>query len=535
MEVLVSLKAITTIEISFENKAGYFFRLPNGTVEVVDAREIAPLAANETMFKGRPEAALSGGLASAVPLELLGLFSAHTRHGKLPWASLVHPVADVAESGFAAHPYLVSALERMNFTEKSELQDLMETFYVQDKVLGTLRPPRVNETCCKRPALAAFLRLVAEQGPQVLYTGQYADEFAKDIQEAGGIITSKDLARAAVSIKQALKTNVFGLEFFVPPPPSSGAAVLSALHILAGWDLPLAGAGALGVHRTAEAMKHVFAIRASIGDPGPDSNKHKSFVPSLSEVLHDALSHKYTEKLREMVVDDDVLDMMSYGGKWNLKKAGVPPKDAGTSHLNAVDDLGMAVALTSTVNTGFGAKFISRSTGILLNNQMDDFSTPGQHNIYGLPPSVANFIVPGKKPLSSMSPMIVQQDGRLRAVLGASGGPRIISAVLQTLLRLFAYGEDLFSAVAGPRLHHQLVPDVLYAEDWTAGGLELHYKNETLTQLAARHHHVMPTVWGAVVQAITLNEKLTNTTMIKRSRILTAVSDPRKDGAPAAL
>lgn len=505
--------------------------MPNGSVEVVDAREVAPLAANETMFKGRPEAALAGGLASAVPLELLGLYTAHARHGKLSWSSLVHPVADIADSGFAAHPYLVSALKGMNFSGTVSSEDLMETFFVQG-MNGTLRPPQVNETCCKRPVLASFLRDVAEQGPQVLYTGKYADQFAKDIQDAGGVITGQDLSSATASIKQALKTNVFGLEFFVPPPPSSGAAILSALHILAGWDLPLAGAGALGVHRTIEAMKHVFAIRASFGDPGTGF-KYKSYVPSLDSVLHDALSHKYTQKLRGMVKDDGILDIMSYGGKWNLKRAGVPPKDAGTSHLNVVDEKGMAVALTSTVNTGFGAKFISRSTGILLNNQMDDFSTPGQHNIYGLPPSVANFIVPGKKPLSSMSPMIVQQDGRLRAVLGASGGPRIISAVLQTLLRLFAYGEDVFAAVAGPRLHHQLVPDVLFAEDWKAGGLEFRYKNATLSELAARQHQVMPTAWGAVVQAITLKESIFNNSMTER--VLTAVSDPRKDGAPAAL
>jgi gamma-glutamyltranspeptidase/glutathione hydrolase/leukotriene-C4 hydrolase len=319
-----------------------------------------------------------------------------------------------------------------------------------------------------------------------------------------------------------------GVDVIGPPPPSSAATIMTALLILSGYDLPLAGSGSLGIHRATEAMKHAFALRMSLGDPG-SSGGESSLVPHLKELLADMQSPEYADSLRDMILDDGVLNTTMYGGKWNILKGGVLPNDAGTSHMSVVDKNRMAVALTSTVNTGFGSKVLSTSTGIILNNQMDDFSTPGQPNVYGIPPSPSNFIVPGKKPFSSMSPLVVEREGQLRMVLGASGGPRIISAVLQTLLRVLAYGEDAFSAVAGPRVHHQLVPDVLYGESWTAGGVEFYYENATLHGLEARGHQVLPSVWGAVVQAVVADPDT-----IAEIGMLKAVSDPRKDGAPSA-
>ena len=505
-------------------------RLPNGTSEVIDAREIAPLAATEKMFKGRPQAALVGGLAAAVPLELRGLHLAHSRHGILRWSQLVEPAAEVAENGFEAHPYLVSALEMANFTAQPELRDI---FMIHDVHTKSWRAPQVNETCCRRPQLAQVLRDVAKEGPDVLYTGKYAAQFASDIQEAGGIITIEDLDAAQAVVKEPLRTRVMGVDVIGPPPPSSAATIMTALLVLGGYDLPLAGSGSLGIHRAAEAMKHAFALRMSLGDPGSSSGE-SSLVPHLKELLADMQSSEYADSLREMILDDGVLNTTMYGGKWNILKGGVLPEDHGTSHMSVVDRNRMAVALTSTVNTGFGSKVLSRSTGIILNNQMDDFSTPGQPNVYGIPPSPSNFIVPGKKPFSSMSPLVVERDGKLRMVLGASGGPRIISAVLQTLLRVLAYGEDAFSAVAGPRVHHQLVPDVLYGEAWTAGGVEFYYDNSTLHGLEARGHQVLPSAWGAVVQAVVADPDPASNGGTGESGILRAVSDPRKDGAPSA-
>lgn len=500
-------------------------RLPDGSAEVIDARETAPLAANETMFKGRPEAALVGGLAAGVPLELLGLHLAHSRHGVLPWSRLVEPAAAVAEAGFPAHPYLISALTMANFTDHPQLRD---TFLIQDRHKGLWRAPEVNETCCRRPQLAELLRDVAKDGPEVLYRGKYAAGFAADIQAAGGIITVEDLSSAQAVVKEALRVHVMGVDIVGPPPPSSAATILTAMLVLAGYDLPLAGSGSLGVHRMTEAMKHAFALRMSLGDPG--SNAAAPMVPHLEELLTDMQSLDYAGSLREALKDDAVLNISMYGGKWNIFRGGVHPEDHGTSHMSVVDAQRMAVGLTTTVNLGFGSKVVSESTGIILNNQMDDFSTPGQHNVYGIPPSPSNFILPGKKPFSSMSPLVVERGGQLRMVLGASGGPRIISAVLQTLLRVLAYGEDAFSAVAGPRVHHQLVPDTLYAEAWSAGGVEFYYENLTLHSLQGRGHEVVPSAWGAVVQAIVADPDPTSEGTLPGLR---AVSDPRKDGAPA--
>ena len=500
-------------------------RLANGSSEVIDAREVAPLAATETMFKGNPRASLFGGLAIAVPLELRGLYVAHSRHGVLPWSQLVEPAAALAESGFEAHPYLVQALEMANFTGYPELQ---KTFLILDSESGVWRGPAVNETCCRRPQLAVVLRDVAAHGPDVLYSGKYAKQLVEDIQTAGGIISTEDLKAADAVVKQPLRIHCMGVDVIGPPPPSSASTIMTALLILAGYDLPLAGSGALGIHRTAEALKHAFALRMSLGDVG--------FVPDLDELLQDMLSTDFADELRGMTQDSGVLNATKYGGKWNVVRGGFVPEDHGTSHMNVVDlEINMAVALTSTINTGFGSKVMSPSTGILLNNQMDDFSTPGQPNIYGIPPSPSNFIRPGKKPFSSMSPLVVEQGGGLRMVVGASGGPRIISGVLQTLLRVLAYGEDAFSAVAGPRLHHQLLPDVLYAENWAAGsGVEFRYENETLDGLRARGHDVLQSAWGAVVQAVVLveNEGGGEDSSIKKMRMF-GVSDPRKDGAPA--
>ena len=500
-------------------------RFPNGSAEVIDARETAPMAANETMFKGRPEAALVGGLAAGVPLELLGLHLAHSHHGVLPWARLVEPAAAVAESGFPAHPYLISALSMANFSAYPQLRD---TFLIHDKIKGLWRAPEVNETCCRRPQLAQLLYDISRDGPQVLYQGKYAAGLAADIQAAGGIISVDDLKSASALVKEPLRLHVMGVDILAPPPPSSAATILAALLVLEGYDLPLAGSGSLGVHRMTEAMKHAFALRMSLGDPGSD--KAAPMVPHLQELLGDMLSTEYASTLREVINDDSVLNISMYGGKWNILRGGVHPEDHGTSHLSVVDAQRMAVGLTTTVNLGFGSKVMSESTGIILNNQMDDFSTPGQHNVYGIPPSPSNFILPGKKPFSSMSPLVVERGGQLRMVLGASGGPRIISAVLQTLLRVLAYGEDTFSAVAGPRVHHQLVPETLFAEAWSAGGVEFNYDNSTLRNLETRGHQIVPSAWGAVVQAIVADPDPINEGTLPGLR---AVSDPRKDGAPA--
>lgn len=488
-------------------------RAPNGTGIAFDARETAPALAKENMFKGKgPEESLRGGKAVAVPMEILGLYEAHRAYGKQPWKSLFDEAIDLARDGIQAHPYLVSAIES---NREVLLQDplLRETFFVRGAAGGNevWEPPRVNETCCKRPALANVLRDVSERGPEALYKGTHAAGLAQDIRDAGGLVTEADLAATSARRREPIRTTIFGSEILVPPPPSSGVSVLLALRILEGFREPLAGLGTVGLHRAIEAMKHAFAVRMHLGDD------HGAQEELNRDVIADALDDGFADELRSLIRDDTVLDVNEYGGRYSVR---VSPDDHGTSHLSVVDEDGLAVSLTTTINTSFGSKIVSKSTGILLNNQMDDFSSPGKQNVYGLYPSEANFIAPGKRPLSSMSPMIVVgADGQLRVVLGASGGSRITTAVFQTLLRVLAYGEDGLEAVHRPRWHTQLAPTTVQTEAWG----EFCFPETDTLALEKRGHELVSTDWGAVVQAIVVGE----------DGRMEAVSDARKDGAPA--
>ena len=493
-------------------------RHQNGTSRVFDARETAPAASRQNMFKGHPEQSLRGGKAVAVPLEVRGLYDAHTAFGKLAWRGLFHDAIGLARDGFPAHPYLVSAIEG-NKDVLLQVPELREMFLVQEG--GDWRPPRVNETCCRRPALAEVLRGISERGPDALYSGSTAAGLAKDIRDAGGLVTGADLAAATVRSRDPLRLSIFGYEILVPPPPSSGVCILLALRILEGFREPLAGLGTVGDHRSIEAMKHAFAVRMHLGDD------HGAQEVLNRDVIADALDAGFADELRSLVRDDGVLETEEYGGKYAVR---LSPEDHGTSHLSVVDEDGMAVSLTTTINTSFGSKVVSKSTGILLNNQMDDFSSPGQSNIYGLYPSKANFIAPGKRPLSSMSPMVVVGAGgtggtggrgRLRMVLGASGGSRITTAIFQTLLRLVAYGESALEAVHRPRWHTQLVPPTVQTESWGV----FRFPESDAVALRDLNHELVSTDWGAVVQAIVVGDD---------GRI-EAVSDARKDGAPAGV
>ncbi|EFN58126.1 hypothetical protein CHLNCDRAFT_141865 [Chlorella variabilis] len=311
------------------------------------------------MYKGRPEASINGGLAVAVPLELHGMWLAHQRHGRLPWKRLFQPAIALAEGGFPAHPYLVASLSGENQTAALlQWPAIRDTFLKKDG--GKWRAPRVNETCCKRPKLAELLTAVAEDGPQVLYTGRYAKPLVRDIQAAGGIITAADLASAAAIVRSPIRQRVWGLDWIASPPPSSAVTVLAALQILAGFEQPLAGSGSLGVHRTVEALKHAFALRMSLGDPGPDAENPFVNLTAILSALHDS---DFMSSLRTDI-RDNALPLAHYGGRFNVTAAGLHPEDHGTSHIAVVDADRMAVSMTTTVNTGFGSKVLSASTGM---------------------------------------------------------------------------------------------------------------------------------------------------------------------------
>ena len=542
-------------------------REPDGTVATIDAREPAPGGASQGMYGDSPTASLEGGLAVAVPMEIWGLYSLHQKHGSgaIPWAELVKPAADAARAGWEAHPYFVAAVSSPRSLARLKANPhLAAAFLVKDeKAEGGFRPPRVNETCCARPALAETLDEIGESGPSALFSGPRAAALAADVRAAGGILTEADLAGASPrTAGTPLKVRAWGLDFYAPPPPSSGAALLAALAIAAGWEAPLPFERGLGAHRLVEAMKHGMALRVGMGDFGEGSTcgnaqpprralaaladptcfPGTSHVPSL---IADATTPSFTSRLRSTIADNGTAPPAAYGGKWGIGAtgAGLPPEDHGTSHLSIVDAAHQAVSLTTTINTGFGSGVYSPSTGVLLNNQMDDFSRPGRANGYGLPPGPANFIAPGKRPLSSMVPLIAADPGTggaLRLVLGGSGGPRIITGVLTAAARLVSFGEAPLAAVAAPRLHHQLAPETVFAENWAApggGGLTERVPAAVTASLRARGHAVKPAEWGGVVQAILVPPpgEPGGESGGKQGAPLEAASDPRKDGAPAGV
>lgn len=273
-------------------------------------------------------------------------------------------------------------------------------------------------------------------------------------------------------------------------------------------------------HRLAEGMKHVFAIRYNLGDP--------DYV-NVTLPLHALLNDDYMASLKDMTHDESILQLDQYGGKYNLLYK--PLVDAGTTHLSVLDGNGLAVALTSTINTYFGSKVISPSTGILWNNEMDDFSIPGAANYFGLASSPYNYPAPGKKPLSSMSPSIVlDSHGKVRLVGGASGGPRIITSTAQVILQYLGQGQDLLAAVVHPRLHDQLLPQSLEVEDHELfPGLPwIIMPSSVVEQLIQRGQRniTMKNDPMGVAQFIAVDPD---------TGLRTAVSDPRKGGRPAAV
>ena len=416
-------------------------RTANGTVEAIDARETAPAAAYRDMYvDGTARSSTFGGSAVAVISELSGLYTAWERHGRLPWSRLVLPAAELAD-GFVVGKDLAMGIaaeaEALRYFPATAQIFLREEEGGSSSNAGSgnvkYRPLTEGETCVNAQ-LAVTLRAVAEGGPEILHTGALASALAKDIQDAGGIVTASDLAAYSPRILAPLEhRSSMGVNLIGMPPPSSGAAgVFQILEFLGGYDLPLAafagtsesapGTTSLGAHRTVEAFKHAFAMRMNLGDP--------DYWPNVTAVLEDMLSPTFNSQLRAATRDDSTLPVEAYGARWSQLD------DSGTTHVCVVDAEGAAVALTSTVNTLFGSKLVSPSTGILLNNEMDDFSSPGEPNSYGLAPSEANYIAPGKRPLSSMSPTIVTDSRGVVAVAGASGGPRIITATAQVLLNV---------------------------------------------------------------------------------------------------
>ncbi|CAL4965251.1 unnamed protein product [Urochloa decumbens] len=491
----------------------------SGDALAFDARETAPAAATPDMYASDPTKKYKGALAMGVPGELAGLHAAWSRYGRLPWRDLVAPAIRLARDGYEIVAYVARALKQ---SEADVLADpgLRAVFAPSGhRVLAA------GETC-RNPALADTLERVAEEGPAALYGGAVGDKLARDVAAAGGVVTVEDLKGYKVEVSQVMRADALGFTFLGMPPPSSGTVGLAMmLNVLDGYKSLEFLKGFLGVHRLIEAIKHMLATRMGLGDP--------AFVNVAGDVA-EMLSPALADKVRHRIVDNTTFPPAYYLPRWRQLD------DHGTSHLCVVDGDRNAAAVTTTVNYYFGAKVLSPSTGIVLNNEMDDFSVPAAGGrtppVGQLPPAPANFIAPGKRPLSSMTPLVILKDGQLAGVVGGSGGTNIIATVLQVFLNHFVVGMDPLAAVQHPRVYHKLIPNVVTYEDETvASGEVIALSEEAKAFLEERGHRLKSTDSGAVCQLIV--HQLAETPAsggVFRGR-LTAVSDPRKDGRPAGL
>ncbi|CAJ1857163.1 unnamed protein product [Sphenostylis stenocarpa] len=488
-------------------------RQANGVAKAFDMRETAPALASKDMYGGNTTLKAKGGLSVAVPGELAGLHEAWKQYGKLPWKRLVNPAENLARSGFKISAYLHMQMES---TESDILQDkgLRSIFAPQGKLLN------IGDTCYNTK-LADTLRAISESGPKVFYDGLIGQNLVKDVQNAGGILSTEDLKNYTIKQKKPLSTDVLGLNLLAMPPPSGGPPMILLLNILDQYKLPSGISGALGYHREIEALKHVFAVRMNLGDP--------DFV-NITEVISDMLSRRFAKELKNDINDNKTFGPSHYGGRWNQIH------DHGTSHLCVIDDERNAISMTTTVNAYFGSKILSPSTGIVLNNEMDDFSMPRNVSNDVPPPAPANFIMPGKRPLSSMSPTIALKDGKLKAVVGASGGVYIIGGTSEVLLNHFAKGLDPFSSVTATRVYHQLIPNVVNYENWTTVTGDHFELPADIREVLRRKGHVLKGIAGGTIcQFIVVDHFSSRKHKGIGNGRLVAVSDPRKGGLPAGF
>jgi gamma-glutamyltranspeptidase / glutathione hydrolase len=467
----------------------------------LDFRETAPHKAKRDMYLGAdgkviPDASLKGPFAVGVPGFVAGMFEAHSKWGKLPWKDVLAPAAKLAREGFAVYPALAKAIA-------DRAADFKSVPYTRRIYLKKDQPLAVGDTLVQKD-LGDTIEAIGLRGRAEFYAGKTGERLAEVIRQYGGILSEKDLAHYEIRYRQPIAWQWKGYTFLGAPPPSA-AGILQAqmLKVLEGFDLEkLSRSPGEYVHLLSEVMKRAYADRSlHIGDP----DFHN--VPQGR-----LMSDEYAEKIRGRI------DLSRSTPSSEIAPEVIPGETHGTTHVSVLDSQGNAVTSTITINGPFGSGIVVPRTGIILNNEMDDFSIkPGEKNLYGLTGGEANAVAAGKRPVSSMSPTIVLDKGTPVLAVGGAGGSRILSSVTQVALNYLAvYPGDLKKAVFAPRMHHQWVPDRL---DLDAG-----FSPATVQWLKERHHEVSPPAWNARVEAVGRNPNGT----------ITAVFDPRDAGGAQA-
>lgn len=423
-------------------------RLADGRVLAIDGREMAPAAATRDMFvvdgKANPELSRTGALAVGIPGSVMALDKLRQLGAQLRWRDLVLPSAELADKGFTVSHALA---ERLVATAPHLAKfPASAAIYLDDK-----QQPWAAGSELRQADLADTYRVLAKQGPAYFYQGDFARKTERWMQQNGGLITRKDFSNYQIKMRKPVVSEFAGYTLYGFPPPSSGGThVAQILNILEQFDLQKTTSSER-YHLIAEAMKFAFADRAHwLGDADftrvPKGLTDKNYARSIAQKIS---LEKTTANISYGNPDVDIQHLMNKH----------------TTHIAAADLQGNWVAITSTVNTSFGSKVVIPGTGVVLNNQMDDFSAQvGAANAFGLVGSDANAIAAKKRPLSSMSPTLVFKGEQPVMTLGAAGGPTIISQVVQTLLYRLQYDIPLAEAMAQPRIHQQWNPNLLFVE-----------------------------------------------------------------------
>ena len=465
-------------------------RLQDGRTTAIDYREMAPAAATRNVYLDKngnviegEGGSIEGYRAAGVPGTVRGMELALKRYGsgKLSWAQLIEPARRLAANGFTVN----HSLERSLRGSRDYLSQYPETkrIYLNNGRLYSEGDRFVQ------PDLAATFARLQQRGPNEFYEGQTAQLIAADMKRHNGLLTLEDLHGYVAKERQPLRGNYRGYEVISMPPPSSGGAVLiEMLNILEGYDFKkMDWASSARYHLMTEAMRRAFADRAEyMGDT--------DFVKVPIAGLVDK---KYAAQLRNTINPERASTSEQV-------KAGKPLgyESEETTHFTVVDAAGNAVSNTYTLNNSFGSAVVAQGTGLIMNDEMDDFAAkPGTPNLYGLIQGERNAVAPHKRPLSAMTPtFVLRQDGSLWFTVGSPGGPTIINTVLDVITNVVDYGMNIQQAIDAPRIHHQWLPDELVFEPYGLSG-------DTQTALTARGHKLAKPRYLGDAEGIMIEEK----------------------------
>ncbi|CAG8978646.1 hypothetical protein HYALB_00009462 [Hymenoscyphus albidus] len=441
-------------------------RGPNGVYESIDFRETAPAAAWEGMYEGNVEGSVWSGLASGVPGDVRGLEGLWVRYGKLPWRAICNPAVHVARYGFPVTEDLARYMDAATHDGND--------FFTEDPQWAIDFAPNGTRLgigdILTRKRYANTLETIAKHGSKGFYEGDVAKYNVAALQAANGTMTLEDVKNYQISIRDPISIFYRGYKLTSCGAPSGGSVALSILKIIEGYNLSNSEDWYLNTHRLNEAMRFSYAARAELGDP--------AFFSFMDDFEAKMLQPKTASDIRHRISDSQTHNISYYSPKHHFL-----PENHGTSHVVTTDDTGLSITLTSTVNLLFGSQLVVPETGVVMNNEMNDFSIPGVPNAFGFVPSPINYIRPHKRPLSSVSPIIVEHpDGTPYLTIGAAGGSRIITATAQSVMYVLDRDMTLPEALKQPRIHDQLLPAVSVFE-WA-------FDNRTVEDLRGRGHNV---------------------------------------------